>query len=1171
MISGSSSAVVPVLWMAILLALASRPPPAAAFSIDTQRPIVRSPPGNHMSQEFDLFGYQGVLHSRQAHTPTTSTDQALMSTVIIVGAPNGTADQAVLSNTGVLFECPLTPGPCRPFVGDGTSPDDRRLYDTTGNGDEVKEGQRLGTAMDSTGDRFIVCGHRYRHSFFRETGGLCFVSGRDLAGFTRHSPCFDSSGANRNRFYQNDFSSCAAGTSVSLLNNGNIVFGAPATSAFNNNFRGASIIFNSANGRYHFSGNLDPVGHTPTPGDRDSSFLNSYSDYHRGYSTVRAHIFSNNPSDREDLIVGMPRGQGGNFMGAIGVHRQQLETRSETRGRRNVNFDTMTNLVYLFEGSQIGSYFGGTVAAVDVNNDGFDEVIAAAPLYASSRQTPEGGVVVVYVNSGGSLSTQNSFELVGPRKAYARFGHAITGLGDINGDGFNDVAISAPFGIAEGAGAFSGAVYIYAGSSSSLQANPLQVIEGSSLNLLPNILENLSSFGSSLFSYDVDNNGFQDLLVGAFQSRKMFVLRTRPVLNVISSILPNITSVNDTSSCVFESTPQRCFSVEVCIRTTGRGFPTSRQFNVEYNLTTDSRVFFGEGGVGATRIQGQIGSIVNGASSCNEHLLYLAVEVLDFMSPLAVGVAPFVSDGSAQLVAANGNEQPTDLADRPAATVSGLTQALVLTNLECGEDNVCNSDLTAEEASLSFLSRVISGVNFTSIVVSQVTDLIVSFDVYNRAGDNAYQPTAVISYSTAFGFSRIEGISVISCMQAEQGSTTVLTCDLGALIQPGAKVSVAVRLVALEGRLRGTEGTVTFNVNVTSNSEELSPGNNVAQLTAVVTSLADIHTTMSSSASQFIAATGHSTEFADVRQLADIGRQIQVNITATNFGPSTVGLGRISVQWPLAHRCSGDQNFVLYLASIRLDSLQGSCTVSPQSALDYFKLSDASSTASESENVEEDQSEASSSEPPSFINSTHPFAVASSPGGAGESGLDCASTALSQLSTNCGGPDDFCVSITCDVRSHAAGATGVLAITGYIDDEFFASQPRDWNVVISANYTILDSFVTEITGTNSRPNDASVSISVLSQSIVQQSPEVPIWVIVVPIVLGLLFIVIIVIILYCCGFFKRRNWKKLKEEEEQNANGNENSANQENGNETSAAVIENETSNEQSDSSVAKA
>lgn len=36
----------------------------------------------------------------------------------------------------------------------------------------------------------------------------------------------------------------------------------------------------------------------------------------------------------------------------------------------------------------------------------------------------------------GTLSDQNTITIEGPRRAYGRFGHAMTGVGDVNADGF---------------------------------------------------------------------------------------------------------------------------------------------------------------------------------------------------------------------------------------------------------------------------------------------------------------------------------------------------------------------------------------------------------------------------------------------------------------------------------------------------------------------------------------------------------------------------------------------------------------------------------------------------------------------------------------------------------------------------------------------------------------
>lgn len=46
---------------------------------------------------------------------------------------------------------------------------------------------------------------------------------------------------------------------------------------------------------------------------------------------------------------------------------------------------------------QLGSYFGATVCAVDLNGDGLSDLLVGAPMHSKVR---EEGRVYVYINSG---------------------------------------------------------------------------------------------------------------------------------------------------------------------------------------------------------------------------------------------------------------------------------------------------------------------------------------------------------------------------------------------------------------------------------------------------------------------------------------------------------------------------------------------------------------------------------------------------------------------------------------------------------------------------------------------------------------------------------------------------------------------------------------------------
>ncbi|WP_198555634.1 cadherin domain-containing protein [Colwellia sp. 75C3] len=206
----------------------------------------------------------------------------------------------------------------------------------------------------------------------------------------------------------------------------------------------------------------------------------------------------------------------------ISININDLDTPNELLSG-SLSGSSSLDLIQQFTGETAENQLSWNVASAgDFNNDGLDDVIFGAP-FDSTNGENAGKIYVVFGKASGALSTLTDvtsgiagFALYG-ENAGDLAGFSVTGGGDVNGDGIDDIAIGAPYA-SDVTNSFThaGRAYVIFGSETPPSTLLLSDIADGSNNagFMMHSNSHYDYSGGSVSLGDVNGDGKADVIIG---------------------------------------------------------------------------------------------------------------------------------------------------------------------------------------------------------------------------------------------------------------------------------------------------------------------------------------------------------------------------------------------------------------------------------------------------------------------------------------------------------------------------------------------------------------------------------------------------------------------------------------------------------------------------------
>ncbi|MEE6466707.1 hypothetical protein FKM82_007028 [Ascaphus truei] len=991
-----------------------------AFNLDVDKVTEYS--GPHGS----YFGYSVDFYEPDSRTVS-----------VLIGAPKANTSQPEIVEGGAVYYCPWpdtqTTG-CKQIPFDITNNRNIRINGSK-EAIEFKSKQWFGATVKSHKEKVVACAPLYHWRSVKPTQekdpvGTCYVAIQNFSAYAEYSPCRVQNADPEGQGF------CQAGFSLDFYKNGDIALGGPGSFYWQGQVITASIADIIRD--YSFKDIIRNVA-----GEKQTTMAQSvYDDNYLGYSVAVGEFTGDS---EQEMVAGVPRGA--------------------------------QNFGYNFTGDQMASYFGYTVAVSDVNNDGLDDVLVGAPLFMDREfesKPKEVGQVYLYLQES-ALEFRDAQVLTGT-EVFGRFGSAIAHLGDLNQDGYNDIAIGSPFAGEDR----RGRVFIYNGNINGLNAKPSQTLAGPwASQSMP------AGFGFTLKGdSDIDKNDYPDLIVGAFGSGKAFVYRTRPVVTVDAQLLLHPMILNpENKTCQLSSseTLVTCFTVRVCAAVSGQSIPRNIVLKAELELDWLKQ----KGAVKRTLFLTQQQAhhafdLIIGKqkrSQCQNFVVFLReeTEFRDKLTPISVNLN-YSLDESAFLGA-------LDL--RPILNRYKETniqeQAHIL--LDCGEDNMCIPDLKLSARS-----------DKKQLIIGEENHILLIINARND-GDGAYEAELRMNIppeADYVGIERnMEGLRQLNCEYKMENETRMVVCDLGNPMVATTNLSVGLRFGVQ--RFENAH-SIKFDLYVKSSNKD-NPNSNFVSLQINISAVAQVQIRGVSHPPQILLPIANWEPKEKPTEEWEVGPLVQHIYELHNIGPSAISETHLSVGWPHQSR----EEFLLYVFHIQTE---GPLKCQTSSAINTFQIKP---------NEPEDTPELAA-----FLrNSSVSHAVSRRDTAVAE---PLRHIAIPTKRLNC--TNVKCLTIACRVGHLHGGQRAVLKVRSRLWAQTFLQRTND-HYSLTANV----SFEVKKMPYTVQPAKLPAASITIKTSVIWATPNVsfaiPLWVIILAILLGLLVLAILTLVMWKCGFFDR--------------------------------------------------